>query len=167
MTHLQDKPTDGQWQQVLERKGLFCRALKMCGVPRRHWDEMFSDVGHDALLAALRCFDPANGAAFTTYAMPGLLERIHAWQAQQARHLSIGRILPDARNEQEQFEAKHDAPIYLSCLSDSAREIVELRFYKGLTEEAIGERVGVTHQRVSQVLAESLAKMRKEALRHG
>jgi RNA polymerase sigma-B factor len=49
------------------------------------------------------------------------------------------------------------------CLTDRERRVVELRFKEDLTQEEIGERVGVSQMQVSRVLRQALAKLAAEA----
>jgi RNA polymerase sigma-B factor len=49
------------------------------------------------------------------------------------------------------------------CLTDRERRVVELRFKEDLTQEEIGQRVGVSQMQVSRVLRQALAKLAAEA----
>jgi RNA polymerase sigma-B factor len=49
------------------------------------------------------------------------------------------------------------------CLTDRERQVIELRFKDDLTQQEIGERVGVSQMQVSRVLRHALAKLAAEA----
>ena len=48
----------------------------------------------------------------------------------------------------------------LDCLAEREREIVKLRFWDGLTQREIADRVGVSQMHVSRLLRRSLVEMR-------
>ena len=50
----------------------------------------------------------------------------------------------------------------LESLSTREREIVTLRFFGGLTQREIADRVGISQMHVSRLLAKSLARLRDE-----
>lgn len=51
----------------------------------------------------------------------------------------------------------------LSSLPDRERAIVELRFFAGLTQSEIAERVGLSQMHISRLLTQSLGRLRDEA----
>jgi RNA polymerase sigma-B factor len=51
----------------------------------------------------------------------------------------------------------------LSTLPERERTIVELRFYAGLSQSEIAERVGVSQVHVSRLLRTSLAELQRAA----
>ena len=48
----------------------------------------------------------------------------------------------------------------LATLSEDERTVVTLRFFDGLTQTQIAERVGVSQMQVSRILTRSLEKLR-------
>lgn len=50
----------------------------------------------------------------------------------------------------------------LGALAEREREIVRLRFFEGLTQREIADRVGVSQMHVSRLLRRSLAEMREQ-----
>ena len=48
----------------------------------------------------------------------------------------------------------------LTTLSEDERTVVTLRFFDGLTQTQIAERVGVSQMQVSRILTRSLEKLR-------
>lgn len=51
----------------------------------------------------------------------------------------------------------------LAALDDRERQIIDLRFGHGLTQEQIGARLGITQSHVSRLLDRSLGKMKSRA----
>ncbi len=49
---------------------------------------------------------------------------------------------------------------FLATLSEDERTVVTLRFFDGLTQTQIAERVGVSQMQVSRILTRSLEKLR-------
>jgi RNA polymerase sigma-B factor len=71
--------------------------------------------------------------------------------------------LGDEDPEFEQIERRAELDVMLGVLPDRERRIVELRFFDGLTQSEIAERVGVSQMHVSRLLARSLEMLRAEA----
>jgi RNA polymerase sigma-B factor len=63
----------------------------------------------------------------------------------------------------EQIEWRAELDDLLGVLPDRERRIVELRFFDGMTQSEIAERVGVSQMHVSRLLARSLETLRGEA----
>jgi RNA polymerase sigma-B factor len=63
----------------------------------------------------------------------------------------------------EQIEHRAELDDLLGALPDRERRIVELRFFEGMTQSEIAERVGVSQMHVSRLLARSLEMLRAEA----
>jgi RNA polymerase sigma-B factor len=63
----------------------------------------------------------------------------------------------------EQIERRAELDDLLAVLPDRERRIVELRFFDGMTQSEIAERVGVSQMHVSRLLARSLETLRGEA----
>ena len=51
----------------------------------------------------------------------------------------------------------------LSSLPPRERAIVELRFFAGLTQSEIAERVGLSQMHISRLLTQSLGRLREHA----
>jgi RNA polymerase sigma-B factor len=71
--------------------------------------------------------------------------------------------LGDDDAEFEQIERRAELDDLLGVLPDRERRIVELRFFAGMTQSEIAERVGVSQMHVSRLLARSLEMLRAEA----
>ena len=63
----------------------------------------------------------------------------------------------------EQIEHRAELDDLLGVLPDRERRIVELRFFDGMTQSEIAERVGVSQMHVSRLLARSLEMLRAQA----
>jgi RNA polymerase sigma-B factor len=113
--------------------------------------EIAADIGED--LAAVEEAMAAEGC-FT----PTSLDRPVGEEASA----SLGDLLPD---EDAGFEAA-DARILLEPalrnLGERDRTIVRLRFYEGLTQKEIGERIGVTQMQVSRLISRILRELRED-----
>lgn len=70
--------------------------------------------------------------------------------------------LPDLQELEDmaRFEARTMLRTALEALDERSRLILWLRFYEGRTYREIGDEVGLTHQRVQQILKASYGKMR-------
>ena len=105
-----------------------------------------------------------------------VLEAMEAGRASTATSLSAPRSSDDdgADNtlegaigvDEDGFATAEQRATYeqlARCLTDRERRVVELRFNEDLTQEEIGERVGVSQMQVSRVLRQALAKLAAEA----
>jgi RNA polymerase sigma-B factor len=63
----------------------------------------------------------------------------------------------------EQIEHRAELDELLGTLPDRERRIVELRFFEGMTQSEIAERVGVSQMHVSRLLTRSLELLRAAA----
>lgn len=69
---------------------------------------------------------------------------------------TIGGVDPRLDNA----EARMDLPKALASLPERERLIVDLRFFRDLTQTQIGERIGLSQMHVSRLLADALAQIR-------
>jgi len=63
----------------------------------------------------------------------------------------------------DEVEERAEVEALLSRLSDRERDIVQLRFFRDLTQREIGEKLGLSQMHVSRLLARSLDQMREWA----
>jgi len=75
---------------------------------------------------------------------------------------SLGDLLPEDDAAYDIADARVMLEPALRRLAPRDRTIVELRFYEGLTQKEIGERIGVTQMQVSRLLSRILRDLRKE-----
>jgi RNA polymerase sigma-B factor len=104
-----------------------------------------------------------------------VLEALEAARARSATSLSASR--PDDEGgestlaatigiDDDGFNTAEQRATYeqlSSCLLPREREVIRLRFEEDLTQEEIGQRVGVSQMQVSRVLRQALAKLTAEA----
>ncbi len=100
------------------------------------------------------------------------VEAIEAGRAYSALSLSVpvgddpdtelGDVLPDEANP---FGAADDRAFLtrgLDCLDERERQIVQLRFFDGLTQSQIAKEINVSQMHVSRLIRRSLEKKRRE-----
>jgi RNA polymerase sigma-B factor len=75
----------------------------------------------------------------------------------------LGAVLGEDDPEFERIEHRGELDDLLGVLPTRERRIVELRFFDGLTQSEIAERVGVSQMHVSRLLARSLEMLRAHA----
>ncbi len=79
---------------------------------------------------------------------------------------TLGERLPEIDVDYARTEARIVLAPVLRALSERDRKILELRFFHGLTQQEIGDRIGVSQMQVSRLLARILRRLRRE-LEHG
>jgi RNA polymerase sigma-B factor len=75
----------------------------------------------------------------------------------------LASCLGDDDPEFERIEHRSEIDELLEVLPARERRIVELRFFEGMTQSEIAERVGVSQMHVSRLLTRSLELLRTEA----
>lgn len=75
---------------------------------------------------------------------------------------SIGDLLPDTDAEVTASEARLTLAPVVRRLSERDRRVLQLRFFDDLTQEEIGQDLGVTQMQVSRLLTRILATLRSE-----
>ena len=74
----------------------------------------------------------------------------------------VGDLLTDDGADLEAADARLLLGPLLRRLSERDRRIVELRFFRGLTQQEIAEDIGVTQMHVSRLLSRLLANLREQ-----
>ncbi len=142
--------------------------------------ELVSD-GNMSLIRAVDKFDFARGNKFSTYASWAVMKNYARTIPDEHRHRDRFRTSPDEvfyakedertkelEEEVAQIDRERQVRRILTCLDDRERRIVEDRFGIGqerdsLTLREVGARIGVTKERVRQIEARALGKLRKAA----
>ena len=142
-----------------------------------HLFELISD-GNMSLIRAVEKFDFARGFRFSTYATWAIIKNfartIPSELRQQARFhtggderlLGIEDIRPDsARRESAQSERKMEVSRILDHLDERERQIIQHRFgldrtRNAMTLKEVGRVMGVTKERIRQLEARAMAKLR-------
>jgi len=70
-------------------------------------------------------------------------------------------VLPDPEEPLEVVDAVLTLQPALEILGERERSILRMRFVDNLTQEQIGDRLGVSQMQVSRLLSAILAKLRK------
>lgn len=139
------------------------------------WQEALQ-AGRIGLWHALAHFDGGRGTRFSTYAVPAIERAVWAAVAAQRRQAEVGRVLagravaraavaPEAWVEQVELATLVQRLV--GGLPPRLRQVVVGRF--GLdgtapqTLAALGQRLGVTRQRVQQLEVEALAWLAQPA----
>jgi RNA polymerase sigma-B factor len=73
---------------------------------------------------------------------------------------TLGALLPDRTDGQKAAEARMMLDPVLRTLPERDRLILGLRFYEGLTQREVAQRIGVTQMQVSRLLTRILAQLR-------
>ena len=146
-------------------------------------DDFFSLVsdGNMSLIRAVEKFDYSRGNKFSTYATWSLMknyarsipEEIRQRDRFRTSHDEMFQLTEDQRvdqsdREQAQGNLQHELSKMIRKLDDREQQIIQLRF--GLTADQhaqtlqqVGDAIGVTKERVRQIEAQALSKLRREA----
>lgn len=73
---------------------------------------------------------------------------------------TLGDLVGTEDGELARTEARLVLVPLVRSLKERDREILELRFFHGLTQQEIGDRIGVSRMQVSRLLARILARLR-------
>lgn len=147
---------------------------------RRHSRLDADDLAQEGFLALLWCshtFDPGLGVSFGAYAR----RRVHGamqdavrrrmtedgWSRSGAREMPTWRTL-DAGEAQEvasppdqhDFDLETVRMVLVRILGQRDAEVVELRVLAGWTLQEVGLKIGVTRERVRQIEARAMVKLR-------
>lgn len=140
----------------------------------RTWDTKVSRV-HRQLIPAIRKVSenltqqlsrsptPAEIAAELGVEAADVTLALEAASGYNTAPLSPGQepISGDDR-EFDAVEARATLPALLKTLSDTERQVVELRFFDGLSQDDIAQRLDVSQMQVSRVLRRSLERLRSQ-----
>ena len=131
-----------------------------------------------SLIRAVEKFDYSRGNKFSTYASWAIMKNFARSIPEEKRrreryvtgHEEMFEMAPDTRsNEQEivasQEQAAHKVNRLLEYLDPREREIIRMRaglddHAKGMTLEEIGQQFGITKERVRQLNARAMKKLK-------
>lgn len=105
-----------------------------------------SKAEYDEAIKAFGCFQPTS------------LDQ----SAGKESTTSLGEMLAEADDQQEASEARVTLAPVVRQLSERDRRILHLRFFEDLTQEEIGNDLGVTQMQVSRLLARILRQLRDD-----
>ena len=127
------------------------------------------DAAHDALAQELgRSPTVAEVAAHTDVDAADVLDSLELSRARNAAPIDatsggevpLADTLGDLDPSLTDIENAETIKRLLATLSEDERTVVTLRFFNGLTQTQIAERVGVSQMQVSRILTRSLEKLR-------
>jgi RNA polymerase primary sigma factor len=139
--------------------------------------ELLSD-GNMSLIRAVEKFDYGRGFKFSTYASWAIMknfartipDEIHRKERFVTGHDEVFEVAPDTRTDEHELVASKDRATHsvnrmLEYLEPREREIIRMRagldsHAKGMTLEEIGQQFGITKERVRQLNARAMKKLR-------
>ncbi len=142
--------------------------------------ELLSD-GNMSLIRAVEKFDFGRGFKFSTYASWAIMKNFarsipdekHRRERFVTGHEEVFEIAPDTRTDEHEVvatkeRATHSVNRLLEYLEPREREIIRMRagldsHAKGMTLEEIGQQFGITKERVRQLNARAMKKLRSLA----
>jgi RNA polymerase sigma factor (sigma-70 family) len=160
-----------------------CNMRLVVSIAKRHsgqtdnFFELLSD-GNMSLIRAVEKFDYFRGNKFSTYAswaiMKNYARSIPEEKTRRERYVTGSEeffdATPDSRTDEQEVvaaaeQATHKVNRLLEYLDPREREIIRLRAgldngVEGMTLEKIGERLGITKERVRQLNVRAMKKLR-------
>ena len=142
--------------------------------------ELLSD-GNMSLIRAVEKFDFGRGFKFSTYASWAIMKNFarsipdekHRRERFVTGHEEVFEVAPDNRTDEHEIvatqeRATHSVNRLLEYLEPREREIIRMRaglddHAKGMTLEEIGQQFGITKERVRQLNARAMKKLRSIA----
>jgi len=142
--------------------------------------ELLSD-GNMSLIRAVEKFDCSRGFKFSTYASWAIMKNFartipdekHRRERFVTGHEEVFEVAPDTRSDEHEAvatkeRATHSINRLLEYLEPREREIIRMRagldnHAKGMTLEEIGQQFGITKERVRQLNARAMKKLRSLA----
>jgi RNA polymerase sigma factor (sigma-70 family) len=142
--------------------------------------ELLSD-GNMSLIRAVEKFDCHRGFKFSTYASWAIMKNFartipdekHRRERFVTGHEEVFEVAPDLRTDEHEVvatkeRATHNVNRLLEFLEPREREIIRMRagldnHAKGMTLEEIGQQFGITKERVRQLNARAMKKLRSLA----
>jgi len=139
--------------------------------------ELLSD-GNMSLIRAVEKFDFGRGFKFSTYASWAIMknfarsipDEMHRRERFVTGHEEVFEAAPDMRSDEHEIvasqeRASHSVNRLLEYLEPREREIIRMRaglddHAKGMTLEEIGQQFGITKERVRQLNARAMKKLR-------
>jgi RNA polymerase primary sigma factor len=143
--------------------------------------ELLSD-GNMSLIRAVEKFDFGRGFKFSTYASWAIMknfarsipDEMHRRERFVTGHEEVFEVAQDNRTDEQEIvatqeRAKHSVHRLLDMLEPRERDIIRMRagmddYAKGMTLEEIGKEFGITKERVRQLNARAMKKLKAIAV---
>ena len=121
-------------------------------------------VGSIGLIKAARSFDPARGTRFSTYAFCMIAGEIRHFLRYSRRTDLLGGVFADSApaddDTEEEALARAETAELMAGLDESERRLVELRFFRSLTQKETAIIMKVSQSCVSRNEKRILGKLR-------
>jgi RNA polymerase sigma factor (sigma-70 family) len=156
---------------------LVVNIAKKHGPQADNFFEMLSD-GNMSLIRAVEKFDYGRGFKFSTYASWAIIKNFarsipdekHRRERFVTGHEEVFDVAPDVRTDEHELLATHERATHsvnrlLEYLEPRERDIIRMRAglddnAKGMTLEEIGKQFNITKERVRQLNARAMKKLR-------
>lgn len=130
--------------------------------------------GNMSLMRAIDGYDYGRGFKFSTYASSAVQKNFfksvkdsneEAARSRQSSSEEFFDFRADGRTDEHQVEARHQSQVayateLLDTLDERDRQVLMMRMYEELTLDQVGEHFGITKERVRQIQAAALKKLR-------
>jgi RNA polymerase sigma factor (sigma-70 family) len=174
---LQDEANDVKDVLINANMRLVVNIAKRHAGQADNFFELLSD-GNMSLIRAVEKFDYGRGFKFSTYASWAIMknfartipDEIHRKERFVTGHDEVFEVAPDTRTDEHEMvaskeRATHSVNRMLEYLEPREREIIRMRagldsHAKGMTLEEIGQQFGITKERVRQLNARAMKKLR-------
>jgi len=143
------------WEKVWNNRGLAYNILFKMKVPQHKHETLVHNVGIATLLKCVQKFDVSLGFKFSTYATNALKNSFITELTKPC--------IPDIPVRIEysiDTDTSIDASNMLDLLAESDRKLLQLKFWQGLTNQEIADRIGSNRHRVAKSITEILEWLR-------
>jgi RNA polymerase sigma factor (sigma-70 family) len=177
---LQDQATEIKEQLINANMRLVVSIAKRHAAQTDNFFELLSD-GNVSLIRAVEKFDYSRGNKFSTYASWAIMknfarsipEERHRRERYVTGHEQVFESAPDLRSDEHEVlavaeQASHKVNRLLEYLDPRERQIIRMRAgledgSEGMTLEKIGDKLGITKERVRQLNVRAMKKLRSIA----
>lgn len=163
--------------RIVANKGLIWIAVAKLHLRADSEDEKEEiwQYGLIGLWKAAQKFDPGLGFAFSTYAMKAIVFQLKRYLHDKAieRKHNLARLSLDQIKEDLGESCESESPSRVSqedlnylnarldILPEREREVIRLRYFSGFTLDECGRLIGVSRERVRQIEAVAIARMKE------
>jgi RNA polymerase primary sigma factor len=177
---LQAEANEVKDQLIKANMRLVANIAKKHAAHSDNYFELLSD-GNMSLIRAVEKFDYGRGFKFSTYASWAIMKNFarsipdekHRRERFVTGHEEVFEVAPDTRTDEHEVLATHERATHsvnrlLEYLEPREREIIRMRagldnHTKNMTLEEIGQQFGITKERVRQLNARAMKKLRSIA----